>query len=290
MKYTPNLDGGDFHNVDSRDPRFKASRIYKDESSSGFQEFAERFVKRLWSSPVEVDEDEPTLWTSLYMNRLAKSWVKSPFRFAIKLISLTVLPAFWTIIIWLIATFLIGITRPESCYFSTFVFMWMLRDSAVSLPARPSLRDFIKLFSHEAACKWMMFCIGIIVYFCSVHIDYLPFFDIRLHLDPHSAKKWGLGIAIYIYLYILLPRVSVREGAADIVRYLGQVLSIAAFTLALTIVGFFVTSMFGAPTWKCWSIAFLLGLIGLWGAVNQVYWPTGWKKVRRAEGEPIIQK
>jgi hypothetical protein len=278
MKHTPRFDDGHFYHMDMNDPRYAASRNQTDEPE---ESFTQRLFSGLWASPARREDGEPVMWSSLFLNKLAADWIKNPFGFLLKLFSLTVLPALWSILIWVFATFALAIERPASCYTATFTFLWMLRDSVLSLPARPSLRDFLRLFFHEAVLKWLMVCTGIITYLYAVN-DY--------NVVPDTAKWYGVAVAVFTYL-ALIERVAWRDGAAGLLRYLSQVFSIVCTTAFSTFAGFVITFiLLDAPRWKCWAGAHFFGFVGLWIAVNLFYWPSGRRTARRELGEPLIQE
>lgn len=280
MKHTPKFEDEHFYHVDLDESRSAKSWIYEDESPTGVQGFAQNFFKGFWMPPVKGNDDEPIIWTSLFLKKLAGEWFKSPLGFTIKLGSLTLLPIFWSSIIWLFATFAFGEGRPTSCYAATFAFLWTVRDSVLCLSARPSLRDFIGLLFHEAAINWLMLCVGVIVYLYEINV---------YGADLHTAKRQAMVAAVFTYLQTL-PRVANRDGADQILPYLRQALTITCTTCFFTFLGFALTFVLKAPTWKCWSMAFFFGFVSFWIAVNLFYWPTGWEEARRAFGEPIIQE
>lgn len=273
MKHQPTYEEENFYDINVGDARFGDPLASFDDAPGGFRGWAQNILKRFWQAPVQGGADAPSYWSSFFLNQIAAE-LSSPFRFALKFVSLTVLPAIWTGLMWLFMTFVLDWKVPESCYKATIVFLWTLRDSVLSLPARPSLREFVGLFCHQAALKWMMWCTGFITYLYAFHY---------FHRPQSEAKGLGILVAVLTYFYTL-PDVAYRYGATGLLRYLLQVICIVILTATSTVTGFLLATFLARPLWLCWAWAFFFGIVGFWIAVNQFYWCWDWWKAATTSG------
>jgi hypothetical protein len=280
MNHSPSFDE-DFYRVEVNDPRFDPSWKNPAEAGKGVRGLGKKIFSRMWNPPAQGDLEAPMIWSSRHLKNLATRWRISPLRFLNKLISLSAIPAFWSLIFWAFATYVLEGKVPNSCYLATFMFAWTLRDAALCISMRPKLRELVGLMCHQLAGYWMSYCVGSIFYLYSLN-----------HPDGgHNITKWESFFVGGFFYLIIIGNVANRRGASGLIRYLGQVAMIAGSTLAALAAAYGIFYAFDFPTWKCqgWAL-FCGGLMSFWIAVNQFYKPSSETQESRETAEEITKE
>jgi len=209
------------------------------EKDTSWRGRARRFYDFI-AHPVPVGElwDEDIPWTKSFLKSFAGISL-NPIGFFWKLISLTVFPAFYSVLSFFVSLQVIGLSKEVSFGISIAAFFWYLFHSIVCLRARPLAVEVTRLFMHENALIWLKWIVGSAVYVLALNWK---------HYDVEQSKWSGL-VAAGIAYFVGLLYISDKTGSLWWLPYLAQVTMITVL--------FGITAIFGyVASPAIWGIVF----------------------------------
>lgn len=245
----------------------------------------DRIRRFLGQTPVKKKKSwgEDIPWTRESVFGFFRFW-ENPIGFCWKLFSLSALPLFLAIIGYDFFYYLLDWSKTASLAVFIFFFLFSLRDSILTITARPLAIDVLRLLFHELALLWLMFIAGSFSY-SILNNGYM---------NRENSETVGLIVGIITY-FLALPNVCVRTGAATLFKYLIQVICVVFTNLLFTVIGyitapfiywFFLSGGSRPPYWN-YAACMFFAFTSFWIAVNLFYVRTnyGAKKVKWGDEE-----
>lgn len=215
--------------------------------------------------PADLSSAMP--WTPSFLTKAAGK-LPNPIGFALRFISLTIVPLFFAGITYLLFSALMEWSPKPVLAISFVVFFVVLRHAATRVSDRPSFVELLRFFFHEAALAWLMWIFGSMVYTLLVE---------RYGLFVGLSTLMGLLTAGAVY-YFIEPRIARRNGAHKLLRYLGQVASIIGMTLVGMMAGYAMGPIVWevalsepGPPYANYIMAMFFAFVTFWIAVKQFY-------------------
>jgi hypothetical protein len=193
--------------------------------------------------PVPVGElwDEDIPWTKSFLKSFAGISL-DPIGFFWKLISLTVFPAFYSVLSFFVSYLVIDLSKEMSFGISIAAFFWYLFHSITCLSPRPLAVEVIRLFMHENALIWLKWIVGSAVYLLALNWK---------HYDVEQSK-WGGLVAAGIAYFVGLAYISDKTGSLKWPLYLTQVTAITVLFAFTAIIGYAISPAIWGVVFSSW--------------------------------------
>ncbi len=206
-------------------------------------------------------------WTPSFLTKVAGK-IPNPIGFTLRFISLTIVPLFFTGIVYLLFRYFMEWSKYSSLAVTLVGFFVVLRHAATRVSDRPSLVEVLRFFFHEAALAWLMWIFGSMVYTLVLE---------HVRLFVALATFAGLLTAGVVYFFAA-ARINRRYGAHKCLSYLAQVGSIIAMTAIGLIAGYSMGQIIWevalsepGPPYANYIMAMFFAFVTFWISVKQFY-------------------